>query len=327
MNYTQYQWLVFYFIYCFIGWVWESSYVSIRHKRWVNRGFLFGPALPIYGFGAIVMLFATLSVRDNIFLTFLFGMLAATLLEYITGTLGESIFHVRYWDYSNQPFNLQGYICLSSSLCWGVFSVLLTRYVHLPIEKLVYMMNETFLKPLTLFLLFFHVVDIIMSAQSAFSLKKILSGLAEKNKTIASVEEALEKISLGVSEDSSKFKAQLQQLNEDIKNLKSAGESRIQENNQRRRKHIVLLKNKAQLILSKIEQQLNSEDLNKDRLADTKSSLEYIQEKLDAISTSIGLNADKKYAHSMSILRRNPTAHSKKYAEELKELHKMSSKK
>ena len=131
------QWILFFFIYSFIGWVWESCYVSVRKRRWVNRGFLHGPMLPIYGSGALVILISTIGVRENPWLIFLFGMLAATVLEYITGAVMEKMFHVRYWDYSRQKLNLNGYICVSSSLCWGVFSVLLVSAVHVPVERAV----------------------------------------------------------------------------------------------------------------------------------------------------------------------------------------------
>ena len=108
--YTLGQWLLFFFLYCFLGWVWESCYVSARQRRWVNRGFLHGPLLPIYGFGAVIILWATLPVRGSLPLIFLLGMLAATALEYVTGAAMEALFKVRYWDYSKQPCNLHGYI-------------------------------------------------------------------------------------------------------------------------------------------------------------------------------------------------------------------------
>ena len=65
-GYSLNQWLLFFFIYCFIGWIWESCYVSVENKKWVNRGFLRGPMLPIYGFGAIIILVATIPVKENL---------------------------------------------------------------------------------------------------------------------------------------------------------------------------------------------------------------------------------------------------------------------
>lgn len=113
--------LLYFFFYSFVGWIWESSYVSILTKRLTNRGFLTGPMLPIYGSGAVVMLCATYPVQSSDIGIFLLGLIAATILEYVTGVVMEALFQVRYWDYSDKKFNIQGHICLSSSLAWAYF--------------------------------------------------------------------------------------------------------------------------------------------------------------------------------------------------------------
>ena len=120
--YTPEQWLLLFYFYCLCGWIWESCFVSCKQRRWVNRGFLHGPWLPIYGSGAIIILFATLPVKGSAIGIALMGTFAATLLEYVTGAVMERIFKMRYWDYSNQPCNLNGYICLTSSIGWAGFS-------------------------------------------------------------------------------------------------------------------------------------------------------------------------------------------------------------
>ena len=80
--YTTGQWVLLFFFYCFCGWVWESCYVSACKRQWVNRGFLHGPLLPIYGSGAIIILFVTLPVEQDLRLVFLLGMIAATVLVF-----------------------------------------------------------------------------------------------------------------------------------------------------------------------------------------------------------------------------------------------------
>ena len=79
-SYSVAQWILFFFAYCFLGCVWECCYVSVKERHWVNRGFLNGPCLPIYGFGAIAILFLTLPVRHNLTAVFFLGMFGATLL-------------------------------------------------------------------------------------------------------------------------------------------------------------------------------------------------------------------------------------------------------
>ena len=105
--------------------------------RMVNRGFLHGPWLPIYGAGALTVLFVTLPVRTNPALVFFIGMTGATLLEYGTGLVMERLFQMRYWDYSKELLNVNGYICLPASLAWGIFSTALIYVFHPPLERFV----------------------------------------------------------------------------------------------------------------------------------------------------------------------------------------------
>ncbi len=135
--YQWYQWLLFFYFYCFAGWIFESTYVSLKVRRPVNRGFLRLPLLPLYGTGAVMMLFVSLPIQDNLVLVYFSGVAAATVLEYVTGWAMERLFKVRYWDYSNQRFNVNGYICLSSSIAWGFLTLLLTEVLHKPVERLV----------------------------------------------------------------------------------------------------------------------------------------------------------------------------------------------
>ena len=134
-HYTWYQWLTFFYLYCFFGWIFESSYVSIKKMRFVNRGFLRIPMLPLYGSGAVMMLWVSSPFQDNLILTWASGVVGATVLEYVTGYVMELLFKVRYWDYSDQKFNLHGYICLGSSIAWGFLTIFMTHVIHRPIER------------------------------------------------------------------------------------------------------------------------------------------------------------------------------------------------
>lgn len=109
-SYSFIQWLLFFYIYCFVGWCIESTIVSVDSRKFVNRGFVRGPVLPIYGFGAIVILFVTIPVKESPVLVYVLGAIGTTILEYITGWLMERMFKMKYWDYSDCKFNLKGYI-------------------------------------------------------------------------------------------------------------------------------------------------------------------------------------------------------------------------
>lgn len=177
MSYSGLQWLLFFYIYCFIGWCFESAYVSIKERRPVNRGFLRLPMLPIYGSGAVAILIVTVPVRGNYVLVWIFGMLSATLLELVTGAVMERLFKVKYWDYSGQKFNFKGYICLSSSIAWGFLSLLLTEVIHEPIEKLIFIMPQWLKIAIAAVITVLFVSDFVVSFKAAWDLRRLLERL------------------------------------------------------------------------------------------------------------------------------------------------------
>lgn len=176
-DYQLQQWLLFFFIYCFLGWCWESTYVSVRKRQWVNRGFLKGPFLPIYGSGALAVLVSTLPVREYPFLVYVFGLMGATLLELVTGICMERLFHVRYWDYSNQRFHYKGHICLSSSVAWGFFSLAMIYGFHKPIERMVLGFPYRLTNALSFILTALVAADFAVSFKTAMELRDILDGM------------------------------------------------------------------------------------------------------------------------------------------------------
>lgn len=173
-QYTLTQWLFFFYIYSFVGWIWESSYCSIKGRHPVNRGFLKGPMIPIYGSGACVMLMAAAPFKDNLILTFVSGSIIASALEYATGAAMEAIFKVRYWDYSKQPLNLNGHICLGASIGWGFATILITRLIHEPVDGLMRSIPSEVLSGITFVTTIYFVSDFSISFKDAIDLRNLL---------------------------------------------------------------------------------------------------------------------------------------------------------
>lgn len=173
-SYTVFQWFAFFYLYSFIGWIWECLYIWAVDKKLENRGFMKGPFLPIYGSGAIMILVATLPFRDKYVLVFLFGMIGATILELCTGILMEKLFKMKYWDYSHKPFNYKGHICLESSIAWGAVSLLMMLVIHRPIEKFIIGIPEKYLNPSVLVLTILIAFDFGTSFKAALDLRDIL---------------------------------------------------------------------------------------------------------------------------------------------------------
>lgn len=217
---TVIQWVLLFYVYCFLGWIWETLYVSVREKKFCNRGFLHGPFLPIYGSGAIIILLATYFVRENILLVYVLGMIAATVLEYFTGETMQRIFGVRYWDYSEHRFNLNGHICLFVSLAWGIFSVLLVRFINPPIMDWVLLIPHQITEAVTTALTVAIAADGAVSVNEALDLKKVLKELAAENEDLRRLQKRADVVYAFAEDDLRKLKENIDdRIDETLENM------------------------------------------------------------------------------------------------------------
>ena len=290
-HYNLQEWLLFFFIYCFLGWCWESCYVSAKKRQWVNRGFMKGPFLPIYGFGALSVLIATLPVRPFPVLVYVFGMIGATALELVTGICMEKLFHVRYWDYSNQKFNFKGHICLTSSIAWGAFSLAMIYGFHKPIEKLVLSIPFVWLDILTTVLTVIVAADFAISFKTAMELRAILDSMERIKDEMKRLQKRAEVIEAFLADD-----------------FHDAKENFKEEMQERKDNLMEGLQERKENILEEIQE----------RKEDAKTQLQEIREKQKYYLEK------KKYSMSdntaiANLLRRNPSAVSGRHALAFKE--------
>lgn len=193
-GYSWIQWLFFFFFYSFFGWCFESAYVSLKNGHFVNRGFIRGPFLPLYGSGAVMMLAVSMPFQHSLILTYLAGCVGATVLEYVTGVTMEALFKVRYWDYSNQPFNFQGQICLGSSLAWGGLTILMTHVIHKPIEQAAFWLPGGALTLITMLVGVVFVADFALSFRAALDLRDVLIRMDQAKKELERMQKRLDVI-------------------------------------------------------------------------------------------------------------------------------------
>lgn len=139
----MYQLLWIFFLYAFLGWCTEVSYAALRTGRFVNRGFLNGPVCPIYGCGVVVVLAGLEPLKGNFVLLFLGSVVLTSALEWATGFVLEKLFRQRWWDYSDKPFNLGGYICLEFSVMWGFACLFVVDILHPSIEFFIRLIPHT----------------------------------------------------------------------------------------------------------------------------------------------------------------------------------------
>lgn len=135
--YSFYHLLAFFMFYAVIGWCTEVIYKTTCTGKFVNRGFLNGPLCPIYGVGATIVILCLTPLQDNLLILYIGSVILTSALEYVTGLVLEKIFHQKWWDYSDEHFNIKGYICLKFSLAWGLACILVMRVIQ-PLVLLVF---------------------------------------------------------------------------------------------------------------------------------------------------------------------------------------------
>ena len=263
-HYSLLQWMLFFYIYCFFGWIIESTYVSVCTGNWVNRGFMRGPVIPIYGTGAVIVLFAVIPFRTSPILVFIVGTVAASILEFVTGFVMERIYKVRYWDYSDKPFNLCGYICLFNSLCWGVLSILLIYLVHSWVEKGVLFLNDMVLLSIDSGISSLFIVDLFNSSTTAVELKRMLANSQKLKDDLMNIHNKMIEFNAAIANGKEKMdelkKMSLQELyisaRDNMSNIASDKDSPELQN----------LKNKLDLLKDKYYKRMLAEDKAKFKL-------------------------------------------------------------
>lgn len=345
-TYAWYHWLTFFYIYCFFGWIFESTYVSLKKHHFVNRGFLRLPMLPLYGTGAVMMLWVSLPVKNNLFLVYCSGVVAATLLEYVTGYVMERLFKVRYWDYSNQKFNIHGYICLTSSIAWGFLTILMTEVIHKPIEHLVLNLPPVLEWCLLGAVSGCFVMDTIHSTKEALGLAKALESVAKlradledmqvqlallKAETMQNVENAKEELLDAVAENVENSR-QLAAARKEM--LATAAEIHREAIAARKEEFVDAVEAHKEAVAARKEELAKAMELHKETVAARKEELaasfdakkaalaariSSLNEKI--ADTTSRLNSRKTIARP-SILQRNPSAVSRRFADAWKELYK-----
>ena len=200
---TYYEIAGYFIIYSFIGWCIEVVYHALRFGRVCNRGFLNGPVCPVYGFGVILVFGAVslLALRfsdtGNVMsiplpILYLAGMILTTFTEFMGGFLLDKFFHARWWDYRNQKFNLNGYICLRFSLIWGVGIVLIVRYLHpILIRDSIALIPEKYGWWILLLMYLVYILDIVVSALTMIKLNEKLAELEELRRSMRVVSNTL----------------------------------------------------------------------------------------------------------------------------------------
>lgn len=171
-------------IYSIIGYVVEIISVSLTEKKIVlNRGFLIGPYLPIYGFGAIAIIIFLDKYKNDLLVLFIMGVVVCSLLEYLTSFIMEKIFKLRWWDYSDRKFNINGRVCLENGILFGLGGVLVVKIVNPFLQGVINLLPNLLANILAVVLLVIFIADIIESTYIILRLKINISKYIHKDAT------------------------------------------------------------------------------------------------------------------------------------------------
>ena len=316
-DYSAWQWLLIFYLYCFLGWCFESTVVSVQQRHFVNRGFLRGPMLPIYGFGATILLHVSLPLYNRPVALFLASMAAATVFEYAVGVIMEKLFKVKYWDYSEHRFQFQGRICLQSSLCWGFLGLILARVIHPPVEWIVASLPFVLLIVVDILFTAAFAGDVAVSVRTALDLAKLLEELDELRAQGAQLRQELSEsalvrltnLSYRVDEARGEFAERMDDAREKLGDMReSAGDAYDQ------------LTETAKVQLTNLSYRV---DEARGEFAEKADDVkEQILARLDELRRRFDTRADSLGRTRKSMLRGNPTARSPQYDDVLQRLKK-----
>lgn len=172
----------YFLIYSMIGWLVESCYCSIFAKpkpHWINRGFLYGPYCPIYGFGACAVLLVLWPLANKPVLVFVVSIFLTSALEYFTSYILEKLFHTRWWDYSRYKLNINGRVCALNSFFFGCLSMILVYGIHPVINDFLATISLVYLAFITACVLMVFVFDSIITIIHLINLRKVIMELSE----------------------------------------------------------------------------------------------------------------------------------------------------
>ena len=203
--------IFYFFMYSLLGWAMESIYLSIGQRRLVNTGFLYGPFCPIYGFGAVVLYVLLIHLQGKPVLIFLAGFFVLSVWEYFVGFLLEKLFKTKYWDYSNNKFNINGRVCLLNSIYWGFLSVFFIKIWNPLVETQINKIPQEIILYIDIILVAYIIIDMIVSAVKTSNLAKRIRKLIQLGDSLKEKLEELKKTS------SEKQKVALQKIIDDLK--------------------------------------------------------------------------------------------------------------
>ena len=237
-------WFMYFMVYSILGWAVETVYCSAIQRKIVERGFLNGPYCPIYGVGAVIVLLVLDPYINQPGLIFILGLILTTILEYLVSVIMEKLFHMRWWDYSQHRFNINGRVCLLNSTLFGFLCLILTLVIHPLVVNLLGKIPANWLYVTSAALLAVITLDAVLSVLATIKLDKHLAKIKEileqLRENLEDLKEDLEDFKDDITEfkdeQNEKFREWLGEHGDAFDDMKDALEQWWSENKARRDK-------------------------------------------------------------------------------------------
>ncbi len=170
-------------IYSIVGWIMETIYTLITDKILSNRGFLIGPICPIYGVGAVLIIILLSDYFTHPLALFTLAIAICSILEYFTSYIMEKLFKARWWDYSNNKYNINGRICLETMIPFGLIACLLVYIINPFIYNLLIKIPNNITQILTIIITILLITDIITSFNIVNNFKNTIKKASLEDRT------------------------------------------------------------------------------------------------------------------------------------------------
>ena len=335
MDYSHSQWIMFFFCYSVLGWIWEVCYEGVKQHFFINRGFLHGPYLPIYGIGAIIILQITLPHYEHKFIVFVLGMLSASILEFLTGFLLDRFFHLRLWDYRNCFANVGGYICAECSIVWGLFALFLVYFLHPEIEKAISALSPKLLDWSAMVLTVIFTYDFADSFKNASGVKTLLKDIHANNSV-------MDKLSDDINNFIGKLAFASDELKQNLGNVVLEKEkpcfdvretlskkARMMTAIAKHRGNLLNLVNylnqKADVCLEHLEKLKGKKIITANQFTVMKDEINSFKRHLKIAEWNMAALTEKDYKTAVKLIARNPGSFSKQFPQEFDALRSLGS--
>lgn len=179
--------LAYFIIYSIVGFIIETIFgILTKGVLESRKSFIIGPFCSIYGLGAVIMIFALQKFKKNNYTLFFGGFLVGSIIEYVVSLIGETIFHVVWWDYSDMAFNINGRICVAFSMFWGILAIYLITHFNPKVDKFLEKFSYKQLKKVVIIIMIFLMIDMVITG---IGLKVFFVRLVSENKVQLNIEE------------------------------------------------------------------------------------------------------------------------------------------